>query len=91
MFGTPLGLDLAAVAKAAAVDGVTVVDDVTGLVAALDDATARAACASIVAKVGDREAEAALLRDVQADVSAALRELESEDDGSAADADDDPE
>jgi len=33
----------------------------------------------VVAKVGDRDAEAALLRDVQADVSAALRDLESED------------
>jgi hypothetical protein len=33
----------------------------------------------VVAKVGDRTAEAALLRDVQADVSAALRDLEAED------------
>ncbi|MDA8436936.1 MAG: 2-succinyl-5-enolpyruvyl-6-hydroxy-3-cyclohexene-1-carboxylic-acid synthase [Actinomycetales bacterium] len=75
VFGTPLGLDLAAVARAAAVDDVTVVDDVTGLVHALDEATARGSVRVIVAKVGDRGAEAALLRDVQADVSAALADL----------------
>ena len=79
VFGTPLGLDLAAVAKAAAVDDVTVVDDVTGLVAALDEATARGSVRVVIAKVGDRDSEAQLLRDVQADVSAALRDLESED------------
>ena len=79
VFGTPLGLDLAAVAKAAAVDDVTVVDDVTGLVAALDEATARGSVRVVIAKVGDRGSEAQLLRDVQADVSAALRDLESED------------
>ena len=74
VFGTPLGLDLAAVARAAAVDDVTVVHDVTGLVHALDEATARGSVRVVVAKVGDRAAEAALLRDVQADVSAALRD-----------------
>jgi len=79
VFGTPLGLDLAAVARAAAVDDVTVVNDVTGLVAAIDEATAKGSVRVVVAKVGDRDAEAALLRDVQADVSAALRALESED------------
>ena len=55
------------------------VDDVTGLVAALDEATARGSVRVVIAKVGDRTAEAALLRDVQADVSAALRDLEAED------------
>jgi len=79
VFGTPLGLDLAAVARAAAVDDVAVVDDVTGLVAALDEATARGSVRVVIATVGDRASEAELLRDVQADVSAALRDLESED------------
>ncbi len=79
VFGTPLGLDLAAVARAAAVDGVVVVDDVTGLVDALDDATVSGSIRVIVAKVGDRQSEAALLRDMQADVSAALAELASSD------------
>ena len=79
VFGTPLGLDLEAVAKAVAVDGVVVVDDVTGLVDALDDATVSGSVRVIVAKVGDRESEAALLRDVQADVSAALAELATSD------------
>ena len=36
----------------------------------------------MIAKVGDRDTEAALLRDVQADVSAALRGLTAEDDDS---------
>ena len=85
VFGTPLGLDLAAVAKAAAVDGVVVVSDVTALVAALDDATVAGSVRVIIAKVGDREAEAALLRDVQADVSAALADLLAES-GDAAEA-----
>jgi 2-succinyl-5-enolpyruvyl-6-hydroxy-3-cyclohexene-1-carboxylate synthase len=75
VFGTPLGLDLAMVASAAAVDGVTVVSDVTSLVAALDDATVSGSVRVIVAKVGDRDSEAALLRDLQADVSAALSDL----------------
>ncbi len=78
VFGTPLGLDLAAVARAAAVDDVTVVHDVAGLVHAIDEATARGSVRVVVAKVGDRESEAALLRDVQADVSAALRDLATE-------------
>ena len=82
VFGTPLGLDLAAVAKAAAVDHVAVVDNVTSLVAALDDATAAGSVRVVIAKVGDRDTEAALLRDVQADVSAALRGLTAEDDDS---------
>lgn len=76
VFGTPLGLDLAAVAKAAAVDHVAVVHDVTGLVAALDEATAAGSVRIIIAKVGDRASEAALLRDLQSDVSAALRDLD---------------
>ena len=76
VFGTPLGLDLAAVAKAAAVDGVVVVDDVTGLVDALDDAAVSGSVRVIVAKVGDRAAEAALLRDIQTDVGAALVDLD---------------
>ena len=50
--------------------------DVTALVGAIDDARRRAACGSIIAKVGDRAAEAALLRDVQTDVSAALVDLD---------------
>jgi 2-succinyl-5-enolpyruvyl-6-hydroxy-3-cyclohexene-1-carboxylate synthase len=76
VFGTPLGLDLAAVAKAAAVDHVAVVHDVTSLVAALDEATAAGSVRVVIAKVGDRVAEAALLRDVAADVAAALRDLD---------------
>ena len=83
VFGTPLGLDLAAVARAVAVDDVTVVSDVTALVAAIDEATAKGSVRVVIAKVGDRDAEAALLRDVQSDVSAALRDLESEDDPDA--------
>ncbi len=75
VFGTPLGLDLAAVARAAAVDGVVVVQDVTGLVDALEDATVSGSVRVIVAKVGDRDAEAQLLRDVQSDVTAALADL----------------
>ncbi len=78
VFGTPLGLDLAAVARAAAVDDVAVVDDVTGLVSALDEATAKGSVRVVIAKVGDRITEAALLREVQADVSAALRDLDGE-------------
>ena len=76
VFGTPLGLDLAAVARAAAVDHVAVVEDVTSLVAAIDEATAAGSVRVVVAKVGDRASEAALLRDLQADVSAALRDLD---------------
>lgn len=75
VFGTPLGLDLAAVAKAAAVDHVAVVEDVTSLVSALDEATVAGSVRVVIAKVGNRAAEAALLRDIQADVSAALRDL----------------
>jgi 2-succinyl-5-enolpyruvyl-6-hydroxy-3-cyclohexene-1-carboxylate synthase len=75
VFGTPLGLDLDAVATAAAVDGVAVVDDVTGLVDALEDAAVSGSVRVIIAKVGDRASEAALLRDVQSDVSAALADL----------------
>jgi 2-succinyl-5-enolpyruvyl-6-hydroxy-3-cyclohexene-1-carboxylate synthase len=88
VFGTPLGLDLAAVARAAAVDGVVVVDDVTSLVSALDDATVSGSVRVIVTKVGARADEALLLRDIQADVSAALRDLTDEnaaDPGSAGD------
>ena len=76
VFGTPLGLDLAAVAKAAAVDGVVVVDDVTSLVNALDDANVSGSVRVIIAKVGTRDAEARLLREIQAGVSASLAELE---------------
>jgi 2-succinyl-5-enolpyruvyl-6-hydroxy-3-cyclohexene-1-carboxylate synthase len=75
VFGTPLGLDLAAVASAAAVDHVAVVHDVTSLVTAIDEATAAGSVRVVIAKVGDRDAEAALLRDLQADVSAALADL----------------
>ena len=78
IFGTPLGLDLVAVAKAAAVDGVAVVDDVTSLVSALDDATVSGSVRVIIAKVGARAAEAALLREIQDGVSAALRDLHDE-------------
>ncbi len=77
VFGTPLGLDLAAVAKAAAVDGVAVVSDVTSLVTALDDATAAGSVRVIIAKVGDRASEAQLLRDIAVDVSVALRDLDA--------------
>jgi 2-succinyl-5-enolpyruvyl-6-hydroxy-3-cyclohexene-1-carboxylate synthase len=76
VFGTPLGLDLAAVAKAAVVDGVTVVTDVTELVAALDDAAVAGSIRVIIAKVGDRESEAELLRSINRKVAAAVRSVE---------------
>jgi len=72
VFGTPLGLDLATVAKAAVVDGVAVVTDVTELVAALDDAAIAGSIRVIIAKVGDRDSESALLRAINADVAAAI-------------------
>jgi 2-succinyl-5-enolpyruvyl-6-hydroxy-3-cyclohexene-1-carboxylate synthase len=74
VFGTPLGLDLATVAKAAVVDGVAVVTDVTELVAALDDAAVAGSIRVIIAKVGDRDAESALLRAISADVAQAIRD-----------------
>jgi 2-succinyl-5-enolpyruvyl-6-hydroxy-3-cyclohexene-1-carboxylate synthase len=89
IFGTPLGLDLAAVAMAAEVDGVVVVDDVTSLVSALDDATVSGSVRVIVAKVGARADEAVLLRDIQADVSAALLDLTDETAADPGSADDD--
>jgi 2-succinyl-5-enolpyruvyl-6-hydroxy-3-cyclohexene-1-carboxylate synthase len=76
VFGTPLGLDLEKVAAAAAVDHVTTVGDVTALVTAIDEATAAGGVRVVIAKVGDREAEATLLRDIQADVSLALVDLD---------------
>jgi 2-succinyl-5-enolpyruvyl-6-hydroxy-3-cyclohexene-1-carboxylate synthase len=86
VFGTPLGLDLAAVSRAAAVDHVAVVDDVEGLVSALEEAAISGSVRVVIARVGSREEEAALLRDIQADVSAALRDLAAE----GADPDPDP-
>jgi 2-succinyl-5-enolpyruvyl-6-hydroxy-3-cyclohexene-1-carboxylate synthase len=74
VFGTPLGLDLAAVAKAGVVDGVAVVSDVTELVAALDDAAVAGSIRVIIAKVGDRDSEAELLRSINRKVAAALKE-----------------
>ncbi|MEI8058238.1 MAG: 2-succinyl-5-enolpyruvyl-6-hydroxy-3-cyclohexene-1-carboxylic-acid synthase [Actinomycetes bacterium] len=74
VFGTPLGLDLAAVAKAAVVDGVAVVDDVTGLVTALDDAQVSGSVRVIIAKVGARDAEAELLRAITSDIATAVRD-----------------
>jgi 2-succinyl-5-enolpyruvyl-6-hydroxy-3-cyclohexene-1-carboxylate synthase len=74
VFGTPLGLDLATVAKAAVVDGVAVVTDVTELVAALDDAAVAGSIRVIIAKVGDRDAESALLRSISAEVAQAISE-----------------
>jgi len=56
-----------------------VAKDIALCVSPPDGITAKGSVRVVVAKVGDREAEAALLRDVQADVSAALRDLESED------------
>lgn len=76
IFGTPLGLDLEKVAAAVAVDHVCTVTDVTALVAAIDEATAAGGVRVVVAKVGDRAAEAQLLRDLQTDVSAALVDLD---------------
>ena len=76
VFGTPLGLDLEAVAKAAAVDHVRTVTDVAALVDAIDDATASGGVRVVIAKVGDRESEAALLKEIQAEVSAALVDLD---------------
>jgi 2-succinyl-5-enolpyruvyl-6-hydroxy-3-cyclohexene-1-carboxylate synthase len=73
VFGTPHGLDLVAVAAAAGVPAVRV-SDVAALVDALEKATAAGGVHVVVARVGDRESEAALLRDVQAAVSAGLRE-----------------
>ena len=73
VFGTPLGLDLSTVAKAAVVDGVAVVSDVTELVAALDDAAVAGSIRVIIAKVGDRDAESALLRAISTDVAQAIR------------------
>ena len=73
VFGTPLGLDLAAVAKAAVVDGVAVVTDVTELVSALDDAAVAGSIRVIIAKVGDRASEAALLSTINKKVGAALQ------------------
>jgi hypothetical protein len=76
--GTPLGPDLGGVRRAAAVDHVAVVDDVEGLVSALEEAAISGSVRVVIARVGSREEEAALLRDIQADVSAALRELAAE-------------
>jgi 2-succinyl-5-enolpyruvyl-6-hydroxy-3-cyclohexene-1-carboxylate synthase len=71
VFGTPHGLDLVAVARAA---GATAhrVQDVASLVRALDAATATGGVHVVVARVGDRASEAALLARVQAAVSAEL-------------------
>jgi 2-succinyl-5-enolpyruvyl-6-hydroxy-3-cyclohexene-1-carboxylate synthase len=91
VFGTPLGLDLAAVSRAAAVDHVAVVDDVEGLVSALEEAAISGSVRVVIARVGSREEEAALLRDIQADVSAALRDLATEAEVEATEADADPE
>jgi 2-succinyl-5-enolpyruvyl-6-hydroxy-3-cyclohexene-1-carboxylate synthase len=90
VFGTPLGLDLTAVSRAAAVDHVAVVDDVEGLVSALEEAAISGSVRVVIARVGSREEEAALLRDIQADVTAALHDLATEADADA-DADADPE
>jgi hypothetical protein len=54
------------------VDGVAVVTDVTELVAALDDAAIAGSIRVIIAKVGDRDSESALLRAINADVAAAI-------------------
>jgi 2-succinyl-5-enolpyruvyl-6-hydroxy-3-cyclohexene-1-carboxylate synthase len=76
IFGTPLGLDLEKVAAAVAVDHVITVTDVTALVTAIEEATAAGGVRIVIAKVGDRAAEAQLLRDLQTDVSAALVDLD---------------
>ena len=65
------------------------VDDVTSLVSALDDATVSGSVRVIVAKVGARADEAVLLRDIQADVSAALLDLTDETAADPGSADDD--
>jgi hypothetical protein len=56
-------------------------------VSALEEAAISGSVRVVIAKVGSREAEAALLRDIQADVTAALRDLATE---SAPDPDPDP-
>ncbi len=73
VFGTPHGLDLVAVAAAAGVPARRV-EDVTSLVRALDEATASGGVHIVVARVGDRASEAALLARLQAAVSQALAE-----------------
>ncbi|HEY7857219.1 MAG TPA: thiamine pyrophosphate-binding protein [Candidatus Nanopelagicales bacterium] len=78
VFGTPHGLDLVAVAAAAGIPARRVVD-VGELVHALDETTAAGGVHVIVAKVGSRESEAALLRAVQAAVGVALHELADDD------------
>ena len=52
------------------------VTDVTALVSAIEEATAAGGVRVVIAKVGEREAEAQLLRDLQTDVSAALVDLD---------------
>jgi hypothetical protein len=78
------------VSRAAAVDHVAVVDDVEGLVSALEEAAISGSVRVVIARVGSREEEAALLRDIQADVTAALHDLATEAEAAEADADPEP-
>ena len=75
VFGTPHGLDLVAVATAAGVPA-TRVTDVAALVHTLDEVTAAGGVHVVVAEVGDRAAEAALLAAAQSAVSEALRDAD---------------
>ena len=76
IFGTPLGLDLEKIAAAVGRRPREHGQRRHGPRAAIDEATAAGGVRVVVAKVGDRDAEAQLLRDLQTDVSAALVDLD---------------
>lgn len=71
LFGTPLGRDLVSISAAAGVPACRVSDE-EDLAAALREALAAGGVRVVVADVGDRAAEAALLEQVRAEVSRRL-------------------